>query len=106
MTWAYLIQSHLYRMSDGLEAQGDTVLPQNRQRVILDVDTGVDDAEAIMLAVAQPHLEVVAITCVSGNIDVQQVCSNTLRVLQVCDKLLVSFQMTNSILQHPFMGCS
>ena len=62
----------------------------SRQRVILDVDTGVDDAEAIMLAVAQPHLEVVAITCVSGNIDVQQVCSNTIRVLQVCDKLQVS----------------
>ena len=60
-------------MSEGLEAPGDTVLSHTRQRVILDVDTGVDDAEAIMLAVAQPHIEVVAITCVSGNIDVQQV---------------------------------
>ena len=77
-------------MSEGLETPGDTVLSHNRQRVILDVDTGVDDAEAIMLAVAQPHLEVVAITCVSGNIDVQQVCSNTLRVLHVCNKLQVS----------------
>ena len=93
--------THISNMSSAI-----TGADLSRKRVILDVDTGVDDAEAIMLAVAQPHLEVVAITCVSGNIDVQQVCINTLRVLQVCDKLHVSFHITNLILRHPFMGCS
>ncbi|MCH9036181.1 MAG: nucleoside hydrolase, partial [Chloroflexi bacterium] len=36
--------------------------------VILDVDAGVDDAFAILLALASPELEVLAITTVSGNV--------------------------------------
>ncbi len=52
-----------------------------RRRVVLDVDTGVDDALAILLAVAHPALEVAAITCVGGNVDLPRVVRNTLRVL-------------------------
>ena len=49
--------------------------------VILDVDTGVDDALAIMFAVRQPALHVRAITCVAGNAHVDQVVRNTHAVL-------------------------
>ena len=49
--------------------------------IILDVDTGVDDALAILFAVRHPDLRVRAITCVAGNADVDQVVANTLRVL-------------------------
>jgi pyrimidine-specific ribonucleoside hydrolase len=49
--------------------------------VILDVDTGVDDALAILFAVRHPSLRLRAITCVAGNADVDQVVTNTLRVL-------------------------
>lgn len=49
--------------------------------VILDVDTGVDDALAILLAVRHPALDVRAITCTGGNAPLTQVVSNTLRVL-------------------------
>jgi len=49
--------------------------------VILDVDTGVDDALAILFAVAHPELEVLGITCVAGNAALDQVVDNTLRVL-------------------------
>ncbi|HEX7660404.1 MAG TPA: nucleoside hydrolase [Pseudonocardiaceae bacterium] len=49
--------------------------------VLLDVDTGVDDALAILLAVRHPALRVRAITCVAGNTNVDQVVRNTLRVL-------------------------
>ncbi len=49
--------------------------------VILDVDTGIDDALAIMLAVRHPDLELRAITCVSGNVNVDQVVANTQYVL-------------------------
>ena len=38
------------------------------RRVILDADTGVDDALAILLAMRSPELHVEAITAVSGNI--------------------------------------
>ena len=49
--------------------------------VILDVDTGIDDALAILFAVAHPELDVRAITCVDGNTSLDQVVANTLAVL-------------------------
>lgn len=49
--------------------------------VILDVDTGVDDALAILLAVQHAALDVRAITCTGGNAPLAQVVANTLRVL-------------------------
>lgn len=58
-----------------------------REKYIIDVDTGVDDAQAIMLALSRPDIEVVAITCVAGNVGVDQVCINTLKALSVCDRL-------------------
>lgn len=57
------------------------------EKLIIDVDTGVDDAQAVMLALSRPDIEVVAITCVAGNVDVDQVCLNTLKVLSVCGRL-------------------
>ena len=56
-----------------------------RQRVLLDVDTGVDDALAIMLAVRSPELEVLGITTVNGNVSVDQCTANTLLVLEVLE---------------------
>jgi pyrimidine-specific ribonucleoside hydrolase len=49
--------------------------------VILDVDTGVDDAMALMLAVRHPQIDLRAVTCVAGNAPVDQVLANTLYVL-------------------------
>jgi pyrimidine-specific ribonucleoside hydrolase len=49
--------------------------------VILDVDTGVDDALALLLAIRSADLDVRAVTCVAGNADVDQVVRNTLVVL-------------------------
>ena len=48
---------------------------------MLDVDTGVDDAMALLLAVLHPDLELRAVTCVQGNAGVDQVARNTLTVL-------------------------
>lgn len=49
--------------------------------LILDVDTGVDDALAILFAVRHPDINLRAISCVSGNVDVDQVVVNTMKVL-------------------------
>ncbi|MDP9370832.1 MAG: nucleoside hydrolase [Chloroflexota bacterium] len=49
--------------------------------VILDVDTGIDDALALALAVASPHVELVAVTTLAGNVDVERTTANTLAVL-------------------------
>ncbi|GAA4380416.1 nucleoside hydrolase [Paeniglutamicibacter cryotolerans] len=51
--------------------------------VILDVDTGTDDAMALMLAVAHPALDVRAVTCVGGNVSLEQVVANTLGILEL-----------------------
>ena len=50
--------------------------------LILDVDTGVDDALALLYAVASPDVELVAVTCVSGNVPLDMVTRNTLAVLE------------------------
>lgn len=51
--------------------------------VILDVDTGVDDALAILFAVAHPDINVLGISCVAGNASLERVVDNTLRILDV-----------------------
>ena len=51
------------------------------RKLILDVDTGTDDAVAIMLAAFHPDLELLAVTTVNGNVEVQHCTDNTLRTL-------------------------
>lgn len=52
------------------------------KKVILDVDTGTDDAIAIMLALSSPELEVVGICSVNGNRAIDFTTENTLRVVE------------------------
>ncbi|WP_111767525.1 nucleoside hydrolase [Nakamurella deserti] len=61
----------------------DATPDDTRIPVILDVDTGVDDAWALMLAARSPRLDLRAVTCVSGNVGVDQVVANTAYVLDV-----------------------
>ncbi len=51
------------------------------QIILMDADTGVDDALAILLALHAPELEVVGITTVSGNTSSEQAAWNTIFVL-------------------------
>jgi pyrimidine-specific ribonucleoside hydrolase len=50
-------------------------------RIVMDVDTGTDDALAILYAVRHPDLEVLGISCVTGNVSVDQIVINTCKVL-------------------------
>ncbi len=54
--------------------------------VVLDVDTGVDDACALLLAALHPGLELRAVTCVGGNAPVDDVVANTLTVLDAAGR--------------------
>jgi inosine-uridine nucleoside N-ribohydrolase len=49
--------------------------------VILDCDTGTDDAVAIMLAALSPRINLLAVSTVNGNVPTEIVTENTLRVL-------------------------
>lgn len=51
--------------------------------LILDVDTGVDDLVALLLAVASPELDLVAATTVTGNVHVDTATRNTLLALEM-----------------------
>ena len=53
------------------------------KKIILDVDTGIDDAIAIMLAVASKEIEILGITVTSGNIHIDQGIINTKKILKV-----------------------
>jgi inosine-uridine nucleoside N-ribohydrolase len=64
---------------------GSAESPTGRRRVLLDVDTGVDDALALMLAIRSPELEVMGVTTVSGNVPVARSTANTLIVLEALD---------------------
>ena len=50
-------------------------------RLILDVDTGTDDAVAIFAAATHPQLELLAVTTVNGNVELRYTTENSLRVL-------------------------
>jgi purine nucleosidase len=54
--------------------------------LILDVDTGIDDAMALLYAAASPEAEIVAVTCVGGNVEAAQVERNTRRVLELAGR--------------------
>ena len=57
------------------------------KRVIIDTDPGIDDAAAIMLALAGPELSVEAITTVYGNGPVDTCTDNALRILLAAGRL-------------------
>jgi len=56
------------------------------KRIIIDTDTGVDDAQAILTAFGHKDTKVEAITSVSGNVDVEKTTANVLKVLDIAGK--------------------
>jgi purine nucleosidase len=58
----------------------------DRVPLILDVDTGIDDSLALLFACASPEAELVAVTCVSGNVEARQVAENTRAVLELAGR--------------------
>lgn len=51
--------------------------------VWIDCDTGVDDSMALILAHWLPEIDVVGISTVAGNVEVEKTCANTIRVLDL-----------------------
>ncbi|NMN93462.1 nucleoside hydrolase [Antrihabitans stalactiti] len=55
-----------------------------RQRLIMDVDTGIDDSLALLYLLASPEAEIVGIASTAGNVPAPQVAANNLAWLDVC----------------------
>ena len=59
----------------------------DRVPLILDVDTGIDDALALLYAAASPEAELVAVTCLPGNAALADVTRNTRAVLELVGRM-------------------
>ena len=57
-----------------------------KKKVILDVDTGIDDAVAIAMALYDSKIAVKLITCIAGNLSVNEVTKNTLNFMHAINK--------------------
>lgn len=56
------------------------------RRIILDVDPGIDDAMALLLAMRSPELRIEAITVVAGNVPVDVGTSNALKLVELAGR--------------------
>lgn len=52
-------------------------------KIWIDTDAGVDDSTAILIALAAPNVEIVGISCVGGNTNLDHVIANVNRTLNV-----------------------
>ena len=85
--------------------------------VIIDTDPGIDDAVALLLAWASPELNVLGITTVAGNVELEQCYLNAHRLRQLASRMtpiysgcpapiLKSLQVTHSIHGRDGLGMS
>ncbi len=74
-----------------------------KMRLIVDVDTGVDDAMALVLALREHRrgeATLEAVTTVAGNTDVRNVATNTCRLLQIMKMTEVKDLINRSTLHY------
>ncbi len=57
-----------------------------RVPLLIDCDTGIDDALALLYTAASPEAEIVAVSCLAGNVELPDVVRNTLAVLQLAGR--------------------
>ncbi|MEU5409936.1 nucleoside hydrolase [Nocardia asteroides] len=53
------------------------------RKIILDVDTGIDDSLALLYLLASPEAEILGIAATAGNVPTDQVAANTLALLDL-----------------------
>ncbi|WP_280277860.1 nucleoside hydrolase, partial [Nocardia wallacei] len=51
---------------------------------MMDVDTGIDDALALLYLLASPEAEITGIAATAGNVATAQVAANNLALLELC----------------------
>ena len=56
-------------------------------KIIFDTDPGVDDAMALLLALSSPEIDVVGVTTVFGNSNVESTTVNALNLLHLADRM-------------------
>ncbi len=90
MTAAFLGCSKTENQDD-TPCSTDTALseytPAPDRKVIIDTDTGADDASALILAAKSENIDILGVTVLAGNVDLEQGTKNALAALEIagCD---------------------
>ncbi len=67
----------------------------SRRKFVIDCDPGTDDAQAILMILAQSDIELLAVTTVFGNTHLENTSVNALRVLKLCQRLDVTIDISH-----------
>lgn len=75
-----------------------------KEKLILDVDTGIDDAIGILLAVKSKKFDILGITTVNGNVSLDQATINTCKILDLLNSnsIPVVKGASTPLLREPF----
>lgn len=57
-----------------------------RSPLLIDCDTGIDDALALLYACASPEAELAGVGCVAGNVELPHIVRNTLAVMELAGR--------------------
>ena len=71
------------------------------RRILIDTDTGSDDAVALIIALRDPEVKVEAITVVAGNVPLDQAVQNALYTVALCEQTTPVFAGAISPLIRP-----
>jgi purine nucleosidase len=66
-----------------MDAERDAHEPAAPRPLILDVDTGIDDMIALLIAATSPEITLRGVTCVAGNVEIHHVARNTGKILRM-----------------------
>ncbi|WP_226527866.1 nucleoside hydrolase [Metabacillus niabensis] len=61
-----------------------------KNKIIFDVDTGIDDAIGLILAVKSRQFDILGITTVNGNVSLETATTNTCKILDLLDEQEIS----------------
>jgi purine nucleosidase len=71
------------------------------RKLLIDTDTASDDAVALIMALRSPHVSVLAITVVAGNVPVEQGTQNALYTVELCASIVPVFSGAAAPLTRP-----
>jgi purine nucleosidase len=74
---------------------------QTPRKILIDTDTASDDAVALIMALRSPDVNVLAITTVAGNVDVDQGTKNALFTVELCGAEVPVFRGAAAPLARP-----
>lgn len=77
-----------------------------KRPILIDTDPGIDDALAIAIALFSEELEVKLLTTVAGNVSLDKVTYNTLRLLKFYGKEVPVAKGADAPLIAPFLDAS